>query len=84
MICMFVGFPPNHACYVYVILNTKTNHVMRLRDIIWLSQHYGAWKLKNQVNENEVQYDNEEEAMGIEYGGRVMQEDKKASKSKTI
>jgi len=32
--CMFVGYPPSHACDVYRMLNLKTKHIFKLRDIV--------------------------------------------------
>jgi hypothetical protein len=33
-VCMFVGYPPNHACDVYRMLNLKTKHIITSRDIV--------------------------------------------------
>jgi hypothetical protein len=41
-VCMFVGYASNHACDVYRILNLKTNHTMKSRDILWLDKSFGA------------------------------------------
>jgi hypothetical protein len=30
-----VGYPPSHACDVYRMLNMKTKHVIKLRDMKW-------------------------------------------------
>jgi hypothetical protein len=35
-ICMFIGYPPNHACDVYRMFNLNTKQVVKSRDIIWL------------------------------------------------
>ena len=33
---LVVVYPPNHADDVYRVLNPKTNHVIKPRDILWL------------------------------------------------
>jgi hypothetical protein len=33
-VCVFVGYPSNHANDVYRLLNLKTNHVIKSRDVI--------------------------------------------------
>jgi hypothetical protein len=42
-VCVFVGYPSNHANDVYRLLNLKTNHVIKSRDVIWLNKTYGEW-----------------------------------------
>jgi hypothetical protein len=40
-IFMFVGYPPNHACNFYRILNLKTKHIIKPRDTAWLNKSFG-------------------------------------------
>jgi hypothetical protein len=35
-VCLFVGYPSNHAYEAYQLLNPETNHATRSRDIICL------------------------------------------------
>jgi hypothetical protein len=37
-VCMLVGYPPNHACDVYKMLNLETKQVIASRDVIWLKK----------------------------------------------
>jgi hypothetical protein len=39
-VCIFVEYPPNHACDVYMILSLKKN-IIKSRDILWLSNSFG-------------------------------------------
>jgi hypothetical protein len=41
-VCVFVGYPSNHANDVYRLLNLKTNHVIKFRDVIWSNKTYGS------------------------------------------
>jgi hypothetical protein len=42
-VCVFVGDPSNHASDVYRLLNLKTNHAIKSRDVIWSNKTYGEW-----------------------------------------
>jgi hypothetical protein len=42
-VCVFVGYPSNHVSDVYRLLNLKTNHVIKSRDVIWSNITYGEW-----------------------------------------
>jgi Reverse transcriptase (RNA-dependent DNA polymerase) len=42
-VCVFVGYPSNHARDLYRLLNLKTNHVIKSRDVIWSNKTYGVW-----------------------------------------
>jgi hypothetical protein len=39
-VCAFVGYPSNHANAIYRLLNLKTNHIIKSRDVIWLNKTY--------------------------------------------
>ena len=54
-VCMFVGYPPNHACDVYKMLNLETKRIITSRDIIWLKKTYGEWVAKGQAMEDTVE-----------------------------
>jgi hypothetical protein len=43
---MFVGYTPNIACYVNRMLNLKTKHIIKSRDIVWLNKSFGEWDKK--------------------------------------
>ena len=51
--CRIVGYPPSHACNVYRMLNMKTRHVIKLRDIIWSHKTYEDWCVKEDSNNEE-------------------------------
>jgi hypothetical protein len=34
-VCVFVGYPSNHASDVFRLLNLKTNYVIKSRDVTW-------------------------------------------------
>jgi hypothetical protein len=42
-VCVFVGYPSNHGNDVYRLLNLKTNHVIKSRDVIWSNKTHGKW-----------------------------------------
>jgi len=67
-VCMFVGYPSNHACDVYKMFNLQTMRVFKSRDIIWLKKSYGDWGKKVQFAEEDPS--DEEE---LEQEGRKLQ-----------
>jgi hypothetical protein len=40
-VCVFVGYPSNHANDVCRLLNLKTKHAIKSRDVIWSNKTYG-------------------------------------------
>jgi hypothetical protein len=40
---VYFAYPSNHASDFYRLLNMKTNHVIKSRDVIWLNKTYGEW-----------------------------------------
>ena len=54
-VCMFVGYPPSHACDVYKMFNLETKRIILSRDITWLKKTYGEWNLKGQAVENTIE-----------------------------
>jgi hypothetical protein len=68
-VCVFVGYPSNHASDVYRLLNLKTNHVIKSRDVIWLNKTYGEWMkskdhpkmTEDDLSDTEVELDNHPE-----------------------
>ena len=67
-VCMFVGYPSNHACDVYKMFNLQTMRVFKSRDIIWLKKSYGYCGKKVQFAEEDPS--DEEE---LEQEGRKLQ-----------
>ena len=61
-VCMFVGYPSNHACDVYKMFNLQTMRVLKSRDIIWLKKSYGDWGKKVQFAEEDTSDEEELEA----------------------
>jgi hypothetical protein len=45
-VCLFVGYPSNHANDVYRLFNLSTIHVIKSRDVIWLNKTYGESIIK--------------------------------------
>jgi hypothetical protein len=43
---MYVGYRPNHPYDVYRMLNLKTKHIIKSRDILWLNKSFGEWNKK--------------------------------------
>jgi hypothetical protein len=39
-VCLFVGYPPNHACDVCRMLNVNTKHIIKARDIVFLNKNF--------------------------------------------
>jgi hypothetical protein len=37
-VCIYVGYAPNSACDVYRMLNLKTKHIIKSRDIVRLKK----------------------------------------------
>jgi hypothetical protein len=68
-VCVFVGYPNNHANDVYMLLNLKTNHIMKSRDVVRSNKTYGEWmKSKDNskmtdddLSDTEVDADNHKE-----------------------
>jgi Reverse transcriptase (RNA-dependent DNA polymerase) len=73
-VCVFVGYPSNHASDVYRLLNLKTNHVIKSRDVTWSSKTYGEWMKSKDCPEmseddrsdTEVELNNHPEAKELE------------------
>jgi hypothetical protein len=73
-VCVFVGYPSNHANDVYRLLNLKTNHVIKSRDVIWSNKTYGEWiKSKDHpkmtdddLSDTEIDLDNHPEPKELE------------------
>jgi hypothetical protein len=42
-VCMFVGYPMNHAGDVYRHLKPKTKHIIKSTDVLRLEKIYGEW-----------------------------------------
>jgi hypothetical protein len=40
-VCMFIGYPSNHACDVYGMPNLKTKHIIKSRDTVGLNKSFG-------------------------------------------
>jgi Reverse transcriptase (RNA-dependent DNA polymerase) len=89
-VCVFVGYPSNHANDVYGLLNLKTNHVIKSRDIIWSNKTYQEWiKLKDNpimtdddLSDTEVELNNHPEPQESDSSDKsiVTAQDKKALK----
>ena len=60
-VCMFTGYPPNHACDVYRMLNLKTKHIFNSRDIVWLNKSFGEWDKKDEEVNTEIDEQDEDE-----------------------
>ena len=60
-VCMFAGYPPNHACDVYRMLSLKTKHIFNSRDIVWLNKSFGEWDKKDEEVNNEIDEQDEDE-----------------------
>ena len=60
-VCMFTGYPPNHACDVYRMLNLKTKHIFNSRDIVWLNKSFGEWDKKDEEVNAEIDEQDEDE-----------------------
>jgi hypothetical protein len=56
---MFVGYPPNNACDVYRMLNLKTKHIVKSRDIVCLNKR--QWNKKVEEVNNIFDYQDEDE-----------------------
>jgi hypothetical protein len=73
---MFVGYPPNHACEVYRMLNLKIKHIIKSRDILWLNNNFGEWdkKVEEVKNKFDDQDENEDEDFDevIEESGKFL------------
>ena len=53
-VCVFIGFLQSHANDIYRVLNPKTNHIVKSRDVVWLNKSYGDWiKSKDSPSEFE-------------------------------
>jgi hypothetical protein len=65
-VCVFVGYPSNHASDVFRLLNLKTNHVIKSRAVIWSNKTYGEWMkskdrpktTEDDLSDTEVKLDN--------------------------
>jgi hypothetical protein len=89
-VCVFVGYPSNHARDVYRLLKLKTNHVIKSRDVIWSNKTYGEWmKLKDHpkmtgddLSDTEVEIDNHPEPKELELSDKNIKiaQNKKALK----
>jgi hypothetical protein len=77
-ICAFVGYPSNHASDLSRLLNLKTNHVIKSRDVIRSSKTYGEWMNSkdcpkmtgDDLSETEVELDNHPELKELELSDR--------------
>jgi hypothetical protein len=73
-VCVFVGYRNNHASDVYRLLNLKTNHVIKSRDVIWSSKTYGEWMkskdrpemTEDNLSDTEVEINNHPEPKELE------------------
>jgi hypothetical protein len=59
--CMFVGYPPSYACDFYMMLNLKTKHSLKSREIVWLNKSFGEWDKKVEEFNNEINEQDEDE-----------------------
>jgi hypothetical protein len=55
-VCVFVGYPQSHGNDAHRVLNRKTNHIVKSRDVIWLNRSCGDW-IKSQDNHEKVEDD---------------------------
>ena len=64
-VCVFIGYPDNHASDCFRLLNTKTNKIVMSRDVTWLNKTYGEFKKIVGVK-IEADEDEEEETETVE------------------
>ena len=63
---MFVGYPPSHVCDVYRMLNMKTKHIIKSRDIKWLQKTQDN-RLVKEAHNNQNDADFEDDDSIIDY-----------------
>jgi hypothetical protein len=88
--CVFVGYPSNHASDVYRLLNLKTNHNIKSRDVIWSNKTYGEWMkskdhpkmTEDDLSDTEVELNNHPEPKELELLDKTIEtaQNKKALK----
>jgi hypothetical protein len=65
-VCMFVGYPPNHACDVYITLNLKKKLIIKSREILWLNNIFEEYDKKVEEVSNILNDKNEDEDEVVE------------------
>jgi hypothetical protein len=89
-VCVFVGYPSNHASDVYRLLNLKINHVIKSSGVIWSNKTYGEWMkskdhpkmTEGDLSDTEVELDNYPEPKELELSDKRIEtaQNKKALK----
>jgi hypothetical protein len=80
-VCVFVGYPSNDASDIYILLNLKTNHVIKSRDAIWSNNTYGEWmKSKDHpkmtedgLSDTEFEFDSHPEPKELESSDKTLE-----------
>jgi hypothetical protein len=83
-VCAFVGYPSNHASDVYRLLNLKTIHVIKSRNVIWSNNTYGEWMKSNDhpkmteddIFDTEVELNNHPEPKELELSDKKLRQPK--------
>ena len=84
-VCMFVGYPPSHACDVYRMLNMSTRHVIKSRDIKWLHKTYEDWCVKEDPeSEKDDEIDDDDSILANTKAQETVEQDKKKDKGSKV
>jgi hypothetical protein len=84
-VCMFVGYPPSHACNIYRMLNMSTRHVIKSRDIKWLHKIYEDWCVKEDPeSEKDDEIDNDDPILANTKAQETVEQYKKKDKGSKV